>query len=104
MKHEFCGYEKERQKRTWYTSTSYSTRTRSRKNAKQRKNEQKRDKNKEKNAAKDKESKEIQEASPTNSFLVGNYGQRRAERWKDMPSISSEVDEIEVCLYTVCTL
>ena len=32
-------------------------------------------------------------------FLVGNYGLRRAERWDDMPSMSSEVGEIKVCLY-----
>ena len=32
--------------------------------------------------------------SPTNKFLVGNYGPRRAERWDDMPSMSSEVGEI----------
>ena len=31
---------------------------------------------------------------PTNNFLVGNYGLRRAERWQDMPSMSSEVGEI----------
>ena len=29
-----------------------------------------------------------------NNFLVGNYGLRRAERWEDMPSMSSEVSEI----------
>ena len=32
--------------------------------------------------------------SPTNNFLVGNYGLRRAERWDDTPSMSSEVGEI----------
>ena len=37
--------------------------------------------------------------SPTNIFLVGNYGLRRAERWDDMPSMSSEVSEIKVSLY-----
>ena len=26
-------------------------------------------------------------------FLVGNYGLRRAERWDDMPTMSSEVGE-----------
>ena len=32
--------------------------------------------------------------SPTAYFLVGNYGLRRAERWDDIPSMSSEVGEI----------
>ena len=32
--------------------------------------------------------------SPPSNFLVGNYGLRRAERWDDMPSMSSEVGEI----------
>ena len=32
--------------------------------------------------------------SPTNNFRVGNYGLRRAERWDNMPSMSSEVIEI----------
>ena len=32
--------------------------------------------------------------SPTTNFLVGNHGLRRAERWDDMPSMSSEVGEI----------
>ena len=40
------------------------------------------------------ESKEIQESSPTNDFLVGNYGLSRAEKWEDMPSMSSEVHDI----------
>ena len=31
---------------------------------------------------------------PTNNFLVGNYGLRRAERWDNMPSMPSEVGEI----------
>ena len=40
--------------------------------------------------------------SPTTNFLVGNYELRRAERWDDMPSTSSEVGEIyEVCLRMV---
>ena len=39
------------------------------------------------------ESKEIQEGSPTNNFLVGNYGLSRAERWEDMPSMSSEAGD-----------
>ena len=34
--------------------------------------------------------KEIQEGSPTINFLVGNDGLRTAERWEDMPSMSSE--------------
>ena len=32
--------------------------------------------------------------SPTTNFLVGNYGLRRAERWGDIPRMSSEVGEI----------
>ena len=32
--------------------------------------------------------------SPTTNFLVGDYGLRMAERWDDMPSMSSEVGEI----------
>ena len=36
-----------------------------------------------------KKSKFVQEGSPTKNFLVGKYGLRRAERWEDMPSISS---------------
>ena len=32
--------------------------------------------------------------SPTTNFLVGDYGLRMAERWDDMPSISSEVGEM----------
>ena len=47
-----------------------------------------------KNVTKSKESKELREGSPTPHFLVGNYGLRRAERWDDMPSMSSEVGEI----------
>ena len=31
--------------------------------------------------------------APTANFLVGNYGLRRADRWDDMPSLSSEVGE-----------
>ena len=41
-----------------------------------------------------KKAKELWEGSPTPNFLVGNYGLRRAERWDDMPSMSSEVGEI----------
>ena len=63
---------------------------------KTRKNEKMkiRDKKKKKKVTKSKESKELREGSPTNSFLVANCGLRRAERWKDMPSMSSEVGEI----------
>ena len=43
---------------------------------------------------KSKESKEVPESSPTNNFLVGNYGLRSAERWEDMPSMCTEVGEI----------
>ena len=41
-----------------------------------------------------KESKYIQEGSPTNNILVGNFRLRRAERWENMPRVSSKVDEI----------
>ena len=54
----------------------------------------KKKKEKEKNVTKSKESKELREGSPRNHFLVGNYGLRRAERWEDTPSMSSEVGEI----------
>ena len=47
-----------------------------------------------KNVTKSKESNELQEGYPTNNFLVGNYRPRRAERWENMPSMSSEVGEI----------
>ena len=58
------------------------------------KTKKKRDKNKKENVSKSKESKELREGSPTNDFLVGNYGLRRTERCEDMPSMSSEVGEI----------
>ena len=48
-----------------------------------------RKKPREKERRRGKRSKEIQEGSPTNNFLVGNYGLRRAERWEDKPSMSS---------------
>ena len=56
-----------------------------------------------KNVTKSKESKELRERSfsPTTNFLVGNYGLKRAESWDDMPSMFSEVGEIQVCLYIV---
>ena len=41
--------------------------------------------------------------APTTNFLVGNYGLRRAERWDDMLSMSSEVGEIYVCLCCICS-
>ena len=41
-----------------------------------------------------KESKEIQERSPTANIIVGNYRLRRAERWENIPRVSSEVGEI----------
>ena len=47
-----------------------------------------------KNVTKSKEGKELREGSPTTNFLVGNYGLRRAERWEDTPSMSSEVGEV----------
>ena len=58
------------------------------------------EKTKEKKITKSKESKELREGSPTNNFLVGNYGLRRAERWEDMPSVSPEMGEIYVCVYS----
>ena len=72
--------------------TYSSTRSRSWKNVKQRKNGGKNEKR-----TKKKQRKQITSGrffSPTNNFIVGNYGPRRAERWDDMPSISSEVGEI----------
>ena len=41
-----------------------------------------------------KESKEIQEGSPANPILVGNYRLGRVEKWENMPMISSEVGEM----------
>ena len=41
-----------------------------------------------------KEIKEIQEGSPTNNIIVGNHRLRRAERWENIPRVSSEVGEI----------
>ena len=54
------------------------------------------------NVTKSKESKEVQEDSPTNNFFVGNYGLRRAQRREDMPSMSSEVRkrDLSMFLYT----
>ena len=40
------------------------------------------------------QSTEIQEGSPTINILVGNYRLRRAERWENIPRVSSEVGEI----------
>ena len=55
----------------------------------------KKGKKKRKNVAtKSNESKERRKRSPTNNFLVGNYGLRRAKRRENMPSMSSEVGEI----------
>ena len=47
-----------------------------------------------------KENKEIQEASPTNDIIVGNYRPRRPERWERIPTMFSEVCEIQVRLCT----
>ena len=50
-----------------------------------------------KNVTKNKESEKLREGSfpqQLRNFLVGNYGLRRAERWDDMPTMSSEVGEI----------
>ena len=51
-------------------------------------------KNEKRNVTKSKKIEELREVSPTNNFLVGNYGLRRAERSEDMPSMSSEVAKI----------
>ena len=53
------------------------------------------------NVTKIKESEELLERSFPQQlfFFVGNYGPRMAERWDDMPSMTSEVGEIKVCLY-----
>ena len=40
------------------------------------------------------ESKEVQEGSPTNNILVGDYRVGRAERWEYIRRVSSEVGEI----------
>ena len=41
-----------------------------------------------------KKSKEFQEGSPTDNIIVGNFRLRRAERWENIPRVSSEVAEI----------
>ena len=46
-----------------------------------------------------KEIKEIQEGSPTNNIIVGNHRLRRAERWENIPRVSSKVGEIYVSLF-----
>ena len=38
--------------------------------------------------------KQSRDRSRKNSFPVGNYGLRRAERWEYIPTVSSEVIEI----------
>ena len=55
----------------------------------------KRGKNKKKRLNKQRK-KELREGSfpPQKKILVGNYGLRKAERWDDMPSMSSEVGGI----------
>ena len=40
------------------------------------------------------ESIETLEGSPTNNVIVGSYRLRRAERWDNIPRVSSEVGEI----------
>ena len=40
------------------------------------------------------ESKEVQEGSPTNNILVGDYRVGRAERWEYIRRVSSEVGDI----------
>ena len=41
-----------------------------------------------------KESNGIQEGSPTNITIVGNYRLKRVERWENISRVSSEVGEI----------
>ena len=62
------------------------------KNVKRRKNDEKTKNERHKKQRKQRTSGRF--FSPTNNFLVCNYGLRRAERWDDMPSMSSEVGEI----------
>lgn len=42
------------------------------------------------------ESQGIQEGSPTNTILLGNYRLRKAGRWENVPRVSCEVGEISV--------
>ena len=71
-----------------YSSTRMAGKT------KQPKKKKRGEKKQRKERHKKQKSKELREGSPTNNFLVGNYGLRRAERWEDMPSMSSEMGEI----------
>ena len=50
--------------------------------------------NKKRTSQKTKKAKNFGRVPQRIIFLVGNYGLRRAERWEDMPSMSSEVGEI----------
>ena len=51
-------------------------------------------KNEKRKVEESKENKEVQEGSPPNNIIVGKYRLRMAERWENIPSVSSEVGEI----------
>ena len=57
----------------------------------------KRNNEKKKNVAKSKKSKNFRRVPQQIISSSAKYGPRRAERWEDMPSMSSQVGEIKVC-------
>ena len=46
--------------------------------------------------------KKNQEGSPTNNILDGNYRLRRAERWENIPTVSSDVGERDLSKSMKC--
>ena len=81
IKNEICGYKKK----------AYSS-TRTRMAGKKKQRKKKGGNKKKKKATNSKQSKQLRQVP--NNVLVLNYRLRRAERWKDMPSMSSELGEI----------
>ena len=82
----------DKQKKTYSSTRTWKNETTKKREEKKKKKRGKH--TKKMSVTKNKESKELREDSPTNNFLVGNHGPRRAERWEDTPSMSSEVGEI----------
>ena len=79
MENEFCGCKKEKKLTRRTVTLVVAGKT------KQRKPEKTGKKSNKKEVKKSKESKELREGSPTNTFLVGNYGLRRAESCRPCP-------------------
>ena len=77
--------------RSWKNET-----TKKRKNGKTGKKQEKR------TSRKAKKAKNFGRVSrQINNFLVGNYGLRRAKRWKGMPSMSSERSGRDVSMFMI---